>query len=55
LFEAFVLAFAGEMTFSGVSRLLNISVHRAMSICNKYVNEAVAQADYSQVSSVAVD
>jgi len=34
---------------------LNISVHRVMSICNKYVDEAVAQSDYSQVSSVAVD
>lgn len=55
LFEAFVLAFAREMTFTGVSRLVNISVHRVMAICEKYVNEAVAQADYSEVTSVAID
>jgi transposase len=43
------------MTFTGVSRLVNISVHRVMAICEKYVNEAVAQADYSEVTSVAID
>lgn len=55
LFEALVLTFAREMTFTGVARLLNISVHRVMAICKKYVDEAVAQADYSTVSSVAID
>lgn len=55
LFEAFVLAFAKEMTFTAVAELLNISVHRVMAICRKYVDEAVAQADYSDVNSVAVD
>lgn len=55
LFEAFVLAFAKEMTFSAVARLLNISVHRVMAVCKKYVDEAVAQADYSAVSAVAID
>lgn len=55
LFEAFVLAFAREMTFTAIAELLNISVHRVMAICRKYVDVAVAQADYSEVHAVAVD
>ena len=55
LFEAFVLAFAQEMTFTAIAELLNISVHRVMAICRKYVDEAVAQADYSRVNAVAID
>jgi transposase len=55
LFEAFVLVLAKAMTFSAVAELLNISIHRVQAICDKYVDEAVKQADYSNVSSVAVD
>jgi transposase len=55
LFEAFVLAFCREMTFTAVAEMLNISVHRVMAICDKYVDEAVKQADYSQVTAVAID
>jgi transposase len=55
LFEAIVLAFARVMTFTAVSELLSISVHRVMAICQKYVDSAVAEADYSDVHSVAVD
>ena len=55
LFEAFVLAFAREMTFTAIAELLNISVHRVMAICRRYVDAAVAQADYSEVHAVAVD
>ena len=55
LFEAFVLLFARATTFTTVSDMLGISIHRVQAICDKYVNEAVAQANYSQVNSVAID
>ena len=47
--------FAREMTFTAIAELLNISVHRVMAICRRYVDAAVAQADYSEVHAVAVD
>jgi transposase len=55
LFEAFVLAFAREMTFTAVAGLFNISVHRVMEICRRYVDEAVEQSDFSEVKGVAID
>lgn len=55
LFEAFVLIFARAMTFTDVAELLNISVHRVQAVCDKYVDEAVAQSDFSKVNAVAID
>lgn len=55
LFEAFVLMFAREMTFTAVAELLNISVHRAQAVCDKYVDEAVELSDYSEVKDIAID
>lgn len=55
LFEAFVLALCREMTFRGVSRITGLSVHRVMAICEKYVDEAVSLADYSEVRRLAID
>jgi len=55
MFEAFVLAFCSAMTFAAAARLTGVSEHRVKAICNKYVNEAVAQADYSNVTNVAID
>jgi transposase len=55
LFEAFVLALCREMTFRGVSRVTGLSVHRVMAICERYVDAAVAAADYSEVRQLAVD
>ena len=55
LFEAFVVVFSGSMTFSACARIFGISEHRVKAICHKYVNEAVAQADYSEVIAVAID
>lgn len=55
LFEAFVLVLCSKMTFTAVAEMLNISVYRVMAICNKYVDEAVKQADYSRVTAVAID
>ncbi|HLC35584.1 MAG TPA: ISL3 family transposase [Anaerolineales bacterium] len=55
LFEALVLALCQQMTFTGVARLVNLSLHRVMAICSHYVEQAVAEADFSEVRSLAID
>ena len=55
LFEALVLALAQQMTFAAVARLVDESWHRVHAICSRYVDLAVAQADLSAVSAVAID
>jgi transposase len=55
LFEAFVLDMCREMTFSGVAQVCGLSKHRVMSICERYVDTAVAAADFSEVRRLAVD
>ena len=55
LFEAFVLLLARETTFSGAARIGGLSVHRVMTLCERYVNEAVSTADLSEVRRVALD
>jgi transposase len=55
LFEALVLALCQEMTFTGVAKLVNLSVHRVMAICSRYVDLALAQADFSEVKDLAID
>ncbi|MEW5708632.1 MAG: ISL3 family transposase [Pseudomonadota bacterium] len=55
LFEALVLAFCREMTFRAVARLMNVSVHRVMSVCERYVELSVAQQDLSGVKELAID
>ena len=55
LFEALVLAMAQQMTFSAVAKLVGISWHRVHAICSHYVNLAVAEADLSTVTNVAID
>lgn len=55
LFEALVLAMAQQMTFAAVARLVNESWHRVHAICSRYVDLAVAAADLSAVSAVAID
>jgi transposase len=55
LFEAFVLVLARETTFSGAARITGLSVHRIMALCERYVNEAVSTADFSEVRRLAID
>lgn len=55
LFEALVLMFSRRMTFSDVARTVNISLHRVMAICERYVDLAVDQADLSALTNIAVD
>ena len=55
LFEALVLAMAQQMTFAAVARLVNESWHRVHAVCARYVDLAVAAADLSTVTAVAID
>jgi hypothetical protein len=55
LFEALVLAMAQQMTFAAVARLVYESWHRVHAICLRYVDLAVAAADLSAVTAVAID
>jgi transposase len=55
LFEALVLVMAQQMTFAAVARLVNESWHRVHAICSRYVDLAVAAADLSAVTAVAID
>ncbi len=55
LFEALVLAMAQQMTFAAVARLVGESWHRVHAICSRYVDLALAEADFSTVTAVAID
>lgn len=55
LFEALVLAMAQQMTFSAVAKLVDESWHRVHAICSRYVDLALAEADLSEVTAVAID
>jgi transposase len=55
LFEALVLAMAQQMPFAAVARLVGESWHRVHAICSRYVDLAVAAADLSAVTAVAID
>jgi transposase len=55
LFEALVLAMAQQMTFAAVAELAGCSWHRVHAICSRYVDLALAEADLSAVSAVAID
>jgi transposase len=55
LFEALVLMLAPEMPFAAVARIVGISPHRVMAICRRYVALALADADFSDVTALAID
>ena len=55
LFEALILTLCREMPFAAVARLVNLSWHRVHAICERSVELALAQADFSGVEQVAVD
>lgn len=55
LFEALVMTMCREMTFSAVARLVGLSFHRVLAICTSYVEAALVQADFSKVTSLAID
>jgi transposase len=55
LFEALVLRLAKQMPFAAVARAVNLSSHRVHAICSRYVELALAAADLSDVTAVAID
>jgi transposase len=55
LFEALVLMLAREMPFAAVARLTGESWHRVAALCGRYVDLALAEADFSQVTRLAID
>lgn len=55
LFEALVLLLAQQMPFAAVARLVGISAHRVTAICSRYVDLALATADFSAVTALAID
>jgi len=55
LFEALVLMLAREMPFAAVARLTGESWHRVAAICQRYVDLALSQADFSGVTHLAID
>jgi transposase len=55
LFEALILTLCREMPFAAVARLVNLSWHRVAAVCGRYVDLALAHADFSEVARLAVD
>lgn len=55
LFEALVLSLCREMPFAAVARLIGESWHRVAAIAERYVDLALAAADYSAVRELAID
>ena len=55
LFEALVLMLAQQMPFAAVARIVGESAYRCMEVCNRYVEIALGLADFSGVTSLAID
>ena len=55
LFEAFILMLARQMLSAAVARIVGESPHRALAVCQKYVEMACGLADYSDVTALAID
>jgi transposase len=55
LFEALVLMLCQQMTFAAAARLVGESRHRVAAICERYVELALGQADFSGVHELAID
>ncbi len=55
LFEALIMMLCREMTFAAVSRLVGLSWHQVVTICKRYVDLGLEQADFSEVKRLAAD
>jgi transposase len=55
LFEALVLMLCQQMRFAAAARLVGESRHRVAAIAERYVELALAQADFSAVHELAID
>jgi transposase len=55
LFEALILMLAQQMPFRAVGRIVGESEYRVLALCRRYVDIAGGLADYSAVTSLAID
>lgn len=55
LFEALILMLAQQMPFAAVGRIVGESEYRVLALCRRYVHIAGGLADYSAVTSLAID
>jgi len=55
LFEALILMLAQQMPFAAVARIAGESAYRVLQVCQRYVELALAQADFSDVKALAID
>jgi transposase len=55
LFEALILLLAQQMPFAAAARIAGESAYRVTQVCRHYVEEALAQADFSAVKALAID
>ena len=54
LFEALILTMCRQMPFAAVARIVG-TWHRVQAICQRYVELALARADLSNVTMLAMD
>jgi transposase len=55
LFEALILMLAQQMPFAAVARIAGESAYRVLQVCKRYVELALAQANFSDVKALAID
>lgn len=55
LFEALILMLAQQMPFAAVARIVDESPYKVMQVCKRYVDLALSQADFSDVTALAID
>ena len=55
LFEALIMAMCRQMPFAAVARMVGETWHRVHAICCRYVDLALAKADLSGLSMLAID
>jgi transposase len=55
LFEALILTLCQQMPFAAAARLVGETRHRVFAICERYVELALEQADFSAVDELAID
>lgn len=55
LFEALILMLAQQMPLRAVGRIIGASEYRVLALCQRYVEMAGGLADYSAVTSLAID
>jgi transposase len=55
LFEAMILMLAQQMPFAAVARIVGESEYRVTELCKRYVELALAQAEFNSLKALAID